>query len=131
MYQEHFPGRSLALASPRPGSAPHGSLPRACFRVPVGPPARPQLLWLRLTSLRCPFTARSSHSGATAHLDGVSCRAPGASAAEPAERGGEREGGRRPAASAGPPPTSPRPAGFPDVNRAALQEHSNSAECVI
>lgn len=108
MYQEHFPGRSLELASQRPGSTLHRPLPRVCFRVPVGPPARPQLLWPRLTSLQCPFTARSSHSGATEHLDGVSCLAPGASAAEPAERGGKHEGGRRPAASAGPPPTPVR-----------------------
>lgn len=108
MYQEHFPGRSLVRALPAPRERPpHGPLPGARFRVPVGRPARPQLLWPRLTSLRCPFTARGSHSGAAAHLDGVSCRAPGASAAEPAKRGGEREGGRRPGRLRRPTPQSP------------------------
>lgn len=105
-----------------PHSDPKGPLWSARFRVPAGQPARPQLLWPGLTSLGCPFTARGSHSGAEAHLDGVSRRAPGASAA----RRRAREAGAR-TASALPPCAR---AGFPDVNRAALQEHSRSAPCV-
>lgn len=129
MDQEHFPGRSLVLASPRPGSALHRPLPRPLPRASgaargtaialaqIDEPLMPiygarQPLWSRGTSgWSQPPSARGQRGGAS-----------------PARR---RARGRPAPGRLRPPPPGPRPAGFPDVNRAALREHSPSAESVI
>lgn len=86
MHQARGPGQ-LARTLPRPEQR---CPPRAAAGArPAGAGAL-----ARLTSLRCPFTARGSHAGAAAHLDGVRAEPRGQRAAsERRSAGGRRPGG--------------------------------------
>lgn len=129
MDQEHFPGRSLAPASPRPGSALARSPPAAPLPRASGAARGTAIALAQIDEPPMPIYCARQPRWSRGTSGWSQPRAPGASAAEPAQRGGEREGGRRPAASAARPPPGPRPAGFPGVNRAALRERGRPAAC--
>lgn len=146
MSQKHSPGCSLALPAPTQGPLAKPSRAeqsRARFPVPGGEAPETAIALAGLDEPPMPiYCARqplwSRHTSGWSQLQSARGQRRPASppTRQPAEWGGESSGGGRRPGRLHPPPTPspppvPGPAGFPDVNRAALQEHSHYAQCVI